>query len=152
MDALPVLLVEDNPNDIELTIRAFSHSGIANPILTARDGVEALELLHATGAHVGAPPLVPAVILLDLNLPRIDGLECLRRLRADPRTRLLPVVILTTSVEDDDRIKGYERGANSYIRKPVDFGEFAKVVATLGVYWLAINVPPPLPSTPITAR
>lgn len=144
MDVFPVLLVEDNPNDVELTIRAFTKSGIANPIVVAHDGVEALDLLHATGTCAGKPPLRPAVILLDLNLPRIDGLEVLRRLRADPSTRLIPVVIVTTSVEDDDRIKGYERGANSYIRKPVDFGAFARVVATLGVYWLAINVPPPV--------
>jgi len=143
MDALPVLLVEDNPNDIELTLRAFNKCAIANPIVIAHDGVEALDLLLATGACAGRPPLLPAVILLDLNLPRLDGLEVLRRLRAEPRTRLLPVVIVTTSVEDDDRLKGYENGANSYIRKPVDFAAFARVVATLGLYWLAINVPPP---------
>ena len=134
----PILLVEDNPDDVDLTIRALKNSKIANEIVVAGDGEEALELL------LGKTRLVPAVILLDLKLPKIDGLEILRRIRADNRTRLLPVVILTSSNEESDLVQGYELGANSYMRKPVDFNQFIEAVHTLGLYWLILNEPPPV--------
>lgn len=138
----PILLVEDNPDDEALTIRAFAKNKIANPVIVARDGVEALEYLAGTGAHAGRDTsIMPAVVLLDLKLPRIDGLEVLRRIRADQRTRLLPVVILTTSKEQQDIYEAYSLGANSYIRKPVDFEKFIQAVGQLGVYWLALNEP-----------
>ncbi len=128
-----ILLVEDNPDDVELTKRAFKKSNVANELMVARDGEEALEMLH------GSDRIVPAVVLLDLNLPKIDGLEVLRRIRADERTRLLPVVILTSSREESDLIKGYSNGANSYIRKPVDFDKFIEAIQSLGLYWLVLN-------------
>lgn len=128
-----ILLVEDNPDDVELTKRAFNKSNVANELMVARDGEEALEMLH------GGDRIVPAVVLLDLNLPKIDGLEVLRRIRADERTRLLPVVILTSSREESDLIKGYSSGANSYIRKPVDFEKFIEAVQSMGLYWLVLN-------------
>ena len=134
----PILLVEDNPDDVDLTIRALKKSKIANEVVVAGDGEEALELL------LGKTRLVPAVILLDLKLPKIDGLEILRRIRADNRTRLLPVVILTSSNEESDLMQGYELGANSYMRKPVDFNHFMEAVQTLGLYWLILNEPPPV--------
>jgi len=138
-----ILLVEDNPDDVELTLHAFASNRIVNPVVTARDGVEALEYLFATGGHAGRDARVqPAVVLLDLKLPRIDGLEVLRRIRGDERTRLLPVVILTSSNEDRDRIEGYALGANSYVRKPVDFDEFVRAAGQLGLYWLMLNRPP----------
>lgn len=136
----PILLVEDNPDDEALTLRAFNKNRIGNPVVVARDGVEALDYLFATGHHSGrATDLLPAVILLDLKLPRIDGLEVLRRIRANERTSLLPVVILTTSKEQQDIYEGYNLGANSYIRKPVDFEKFIQAVGQLGLYWLALN-------------
>jgi len=136
----PILLVEDNPDDEALTLRAFNKNRISNPVVVARDGVEALDYLHGgEGKPAGA---LPAVVLLDLKLPRIDGLEVLRRVRADPRTRLLPVVILTTSKERHDIEEGYTLGANSYIRKPVDFEKFIQAVGQLGLYWLVLNEPP----------
>ncbi|MGQ9686382.1 MAG: response regulator [Thiobacillaceae bacterium] len=139
-----ILLVEDNPDDEALTLRAFRKSNILNPVVVARDGVEALDYLFCSGSHAGRDPTdQPQVVLLDLKLPRLDGLEVLRRLRADPRTRLLPVVILTTSNEEQDIVSSYQLGANSYIRKPVDFEQFIEAARQLGLYWLVLNVPPP---------
>ena len=137
-----ILLVEDNPDDEALTRRALVKNNIQNEVLVAHDGAEALDYLLGTGAHAGHP-ISPEVILLDLKLPKIDGLEVLRRIRADERTRLLPVVILTSSREERDVISGYGLGANSYIRKPVDFGQFVEAVRQLGLYWLVLNEPPP---------
>jgi len=132
-----ILLVEDNPDDEALTLRAFRKNSISNEVVVARDGVEALDYLFGTDSAEHAP--APAVILLDLKLPRIDGLEVLRRIRADERTALLPVVILTTSKEQQDVSDGYRLGANSYIRKPVDFEKFIHAVGQLGLYWLVLN-------------
>jgi len=137
-----ILLVEDNPKDVLLTERAFQQSKIANRLQVVRDGVEALDYLHGPGAGTTARP-TPALVLLDLKLPRMDGLEVLRRIRSDERTRLLPVVILTTSNEEQDIVGGYGSGANSYIRKPVDFTQFIESVRHLGLYWLVLNEPPP---------
>lgn len=142
----PILLVEDNPDDEALTLRAFHKNRIANQVIIARDGVEALDYLFGTGAHTGRDmSVMPAVVLLDLKLPRIDGLEVLRRVRADERTSLLPVVILTTSKEQQDIYEGYSLGANSYIRKPVDFEKFIYAVGQLGLYWLVLNEPIDIP-------
>ena len=139
-----ILLVEDNPDDEALTLRAFRKNKILNDVVVARDGVEALDYLFGTGAHAGRDTREqPQVVLLDLKLPKVDGLEVLRRLRADARTRLLPVVILTTSNEDRDIVTSYQLGANSFIRKPVDFDQFMEAVRQLGLYWLVLNVPPP---------
>ena len=139
-----ILLVEDNPDDVELTMRAFRKSKIANEIVVARDGVEALDYLFATGPPAGRDnSLPPQLVLLDLKLPRLDGLQVLERIRANPKTRLLPVVILTSSTEQPDLLTGYTLGANSYIRKPVDFQEFLVAVRRLGLYWLLLNQPPP---------
>ncbi|QDF97394.1 two-component system response regulator [Azoarcus sp. DD4] len=136
----PILLVEDNPDDEALTLRAFSKNKITNPIVVARDGVEAIDYLFCTGPQEKRDPSVmPAVILLDLKLPRIDGLEVLRRIRADEHTALLPVVVLTTSRELQDIQQAYRLGANSYIRKPVDFERFLHTVGQLGLYWLSLN-------------
>lgn len=144
MDILPILLVEDSPDDEALALRAFKKSNIANEVVVAHDGVEALEYLFAKGAHADRDPnALPAVILLDLKLPRVDGLEVLRQVRANERTRLVPVVILTSSREEQDLVAGYRLGINSYIRKPVDFDQFAEVVRQLGLYWLVLNEPPP---------
>jgi two-component system, response regulator len=134
-----ILLVEDNRDDEELTMRALRKNNIQNEIVVARDGVEALDLLFATGTHAGHKPLAPQVILLDLKLPRVDGLEVLRRLRANELTRLVPVVILTSSNEEQDRLQGYDLGANSYVRKPVDFNQFFEAARQLGLYWLVLN-------------
>ena len=139
-----ILLVEDNPDDEALTMRALRRHNIANPVVVAHDGVEALDYLFATGAYVGRDTSVlPQVMLLDLKLPRLDGLEVLRRVRADDRTRRLPVVILTSSREESDLMRGYDLGANSYVRKPVDFNEFLDSVRQLGLYWLILNEGPP---------
>jgi two-component system response regulator len=139
-----ILLVEDNPDDVELTLRALEKHNVTNEVVVARDGAEALDYLFATGAHAGRDPArAPQVVLLDLKLPKVDGLEVLRRLRADARTRLLPVVVLTTSDEQQDIISSYQLGANSYVRKPVDFQQFAEAVRQLGLYWLLLNEPPP---------
>ena len=135
----PILLVEDNPDDVELTLRAFTANNITNAIVVARDGVEALDMLFATGTCSGKPPLNPAVVLLDLKLPRIDGLEVLRRLRADEGTVLLRVVVLTTSREQQDIIRSYRFGAASYVCKPVSFDDFVKAAGQLGLYWLLLN-------------
>ncbi len=138
----PILLVEDNPDDEALTLRAFTKNRISTQVIVARDGVEALEYLFGTGDE-GARDnrSMPALILLDLKLPRVDGLEVLRRVRADARTSLLPVVILTTSREQQDIHEAYSLGANSYIRKPVDFERFIYAVGQLGLYWLSLNEP-----------
>ncbi|NKB18251.1 MAG: response regulator [Pseudanabaena sp. CRU_2_10] len=140
-----ILLVEDNPDDEALAIRALKRHHISNEIVVAHDGVEALDYLFGTGQHTGRDlSLKPTVVLLDLKLPRIDGLEVLRRLREDERTRLLPVVILTTSNEEQDMLDSYSLGCNSYIRKPVDFVQFSEAIRQLGMYWLLMNEPPPL--------
>jgi two-component system response regulator len=139
-----ILLVEDNPDDVELTLRAFRMSHVANGVVVVRDGVEALDYLFATGKYAmreDAP--LPQLVLLDLKLPRIDGLQVLQRVRANSKTKLLPVVILTSSVEQRDLANGYRFGANSYIRKPVDFQEFVEAIRQLGLYWLLLNQPPP---------
>jgi len=139
-----ILLVEDNPSDIGLTKRALEKHRIANGLVIAEDGKEALDYLFGTGPHEGRVVTdLPAVVLLDLKLPRVDGLEVLRRIRADERTRRLPVVILTSSNEDQDVARSYDLGANSYIRKPVDFVQFAEAVLQLGMYWLVLNESPP---------
>ncbi len=136
-----ILLVEDNPDDELLTTRALKKSNIANEVITAHDGVEALEYLFETNPSGELQPL-PAVILLDLKLPRVDGLEVLRRIRGNERTKRLPVVILTSSDEESDLVEGYQLGANSYVRKPVDFAEFSDAVKNVGLYWLLINRTP----------
>ena len=145
MDEKTILLVEDNPDDELLTRRALEKNRIANRVVVARDGEEALDYLLG-GAP---PPPLPQVVLLDLKLPKVDGLEVLRRLRAEARTRLLPVVVLTTSNEERDILESYELGANSYIRKPVDFQQFLEAVRQLGLYWLLLNEPPPAPGRPV---
>lgn len=139
-----ILLVEDNPSDIELTRRAMVRNHIANELVVMNDGQAALDYLLGEGAHAGRDLAhQPALTLLDLKLPKIDGLEVLRRLRADPRTHRLPVVILTSSKEQEDLASGYDLGANSYIRKPVDFHAFSDAIHHLGLYWLVLNEPPP---------
>jgi two-component system, response regulator len=144
MEEKIVLLVEDNPDDVELTIRAFNKNNIGNKVVVAKDGVEALDYLFGTGMHAGRNlQELPVVILLDLKLPKIDGLEVLKRIRQSELTRLLPVVILTSSTEELDKINGYKLGANSYIRKPVDFKQFTEAIKTLGLYWLIWNEPAP---------
>ncbi len=140
-----ILLVEDNPDDAELTRRALKSNNISNQVVVARDGVEALDYVFGTGKHVGRDPLeTPAITLLDLKLPKLDGLEVLRRIRADERTKFMPIVILTSSKEDQDLINGYRLGCNSYVRKPVDFDEFLVAAKQLGLYWLLLNEPPPM--------
>ena len=139
-----ILLVEDNADDVALTLRAFMRSHVMNTIAVARDGIEALDYLFGRDAHAdraGAP--LPTLIILDLKLPKLDGLGVLKAIRADERTRLLPVVILTSSKEEQDLISGYSLGANSYVRKPVDFAEFVEAVKVLGIYWLMMNQSPP---------
>ncbi|MGE0746662.1 MAG: response regulator [Rhodospirillales bacterium] len=138
-----ILLVEDNPDDEALTLRAFRKNNIKNDIVVARDGAEALDYLFGTGAHAGRDPGdLPEVVLLDLKLPKVDGLEVLRKIREDERTRLLPVVILTSSKEEQDIASGYRLGCNSYVRKPVNFDDFIAAVNQLGMYWLLLNLPP----------
>jgi two-component system response regulator len=144
MNDKAILLVEDNADDEMLTLRALKKNNISNEVVVARDGVEALDYLFATGAHTGRDvSVLPQVVLLDLKLPKLDGLEVLRRVRADHRTKLLPIVILTSSNEEMDRINGYGLGANSYVRKPVDFNQFSEAARQLGLYWLVLNEPPP---------
>jgi len=145
MDTRTILLVEDNPDDEALTLRALRKNNIANAVVVAHDGVEALDYLWGEGSYQGRDVRkAPAVVLLDLKLPRVDGLEVLRRLRADRRTELVPVVILTSSKEEQDLINGYKLGANSYIRKPVDFTQFTDAIRQLGLYWLVLNEVPPV--------
>ena len=140
-----ILLVEDNPDDEALAIRALKRHHIGNEIVVAHDGVEALDYLFGTGLYAGRDVnSKPAVVLLDLKLPRINGLEVLRRLREDDRTKLLPVVVLTTSSEEQDLLNSYSLGCNSYIRKPVDFVQFSEAIRQLGMYWLLMNEPPPI--------
>jgi two-component system response regulator len=134
-----ILLVEDNASDEKLTLRAFKKGNIENEIVVVRDGREALDYLLGSPAPGGAEPRLPALVLLDLNLPMISGLEVLRRLRADERTRFLPVVILTSSKEDEDLISGYALGANAYVRKPVEFGAFVEAARAVGLFWLLLN-------------
>jgi len=141
-----ILLVEDNPDDEALTLRAFHKNRIGNKIFIVHDGAEALDFLFCTGTYAERDPReIIQVVLLDLNLPKVGGLEVLRRIRADKRTRTLPVVILTSSKEEKDLAEGYEYGANSYVRKPVDFNEFIEAIQHLGLYWLVLNKTPPLP-------
>ena len=138
-----ILLVEDNSSDEKLTLLALRECEVESQVIVVRDGAEALDYLFATGTHAGRDTSVlPAVVLLDLNLPKIDGLEVLRRLRANEKTRSLPVVILTSSKQDDDIATGYASGANAYVRKPVDYAEFVQAAKTLGVFWLRLNEPP----------
>jgi two-component system response regulator len=140
-----VLLVEDNQRDEELILRALRKHNIRNEVIVMRDGAEALDYLFATGPHAGRNKAdQPTVVLLDLKLPKIDGLEVLRRIRADERTKLLPVVVLTSSKEDKDRVAGYAYGANSFVRKPIEFAEFSDAIGQVGLYWLLLNEPPPL--------
>jgi two-component system response regulator len=144
MNERHILLVEDDPDDILLTQRALKDNHISNNVVVARDGLEAFDYLFGTGAYAGRDLSdLPVVVLLDLKLPKIDGLEVLRRLRNDPRTRLVPVVILTSSIQETDLYQSYLGGANSYIRKPVDFKDFSEAIRHLGLYWLILNEPPP---------
>ncbi|MDD8017095.1 MAG: response regulator [Bacteroidota bacterium] len=144
MAAKIILLVEDNPDDIELTLRALKKNKIMNEVVVANDGAEAFEYLFGTGKYVGRDlTVMPAITLLDLKLPKIGGLEVLQKLRAHPLTKLLPVVILTSSKEEQDLMTGYSLGVNSYVRKPVDFSQFAEAVSNLGLYWLLLNEVPP---------
>ncbi len=143
MNTGPILLVEDNPDDIELTLIGFQRSRIANEVVVARDGQEAVDYLYGGGKWGAEPQPMPAVIILDLNLPRISGLDVLRELRSHPRTKLIPCVILTTSVEESDLIASYSLGVNAYVQKPVTFDDFQAAASTLGLFWLIMNVPPP---------
>jgi two-component system, response regulator len=143
-----ILLVEDNLDDEALTLRALKKNNISNEMIIARDGAEALEYLFGSGRYAGRDTTeLPQVVLLDLKLPKIDGLEVLRRIRADARTRRLPVVVLTSSKEEHDIVSSYDLGANSYVRKPVDFTQFAEGIRQLGLYWLVLNEPPPFKET-----
>ena len=143
-----ILVVEDNPTDEALMVRALEKSDILNPIVVARDGAEALDYLFARGAHAQRAPGEIQVVLVDLKLPKIDGLEVLRAMRLDERTKLLPVVVLTSSVEEQDMIRSFSLGANSYVRKPVDFLQFSEAVRQLGLYWLVLNEAPPVAGAP----
>lgn len=139
-----ILLVEDNPDDEELTLRALRQAKVANQVFVARDGSAALDFLFARGEYAGRDlSKAPAVVLLDIKLPKVNGLEVLQQLRADARTKLIPVVMLTSSSEDEDMLRSYEFGANSYVRKPVEFGAFAQAVSQLGLYWVLLNESPP---------
>ena len=139
-----ILLIEDNPDDVDLTLRSLKKHNITNEVTVITDGAEALDWLFGTGKHADRDiSEIPAVVLLDLKLPKVDGLEVLRRIRGDDRTNLIPVVILTSSKEEADRINGYKLGANSYVQKPVDFNKFSEAIRQLGLYWLLLNEPPP---------
>jgi two-component system response regulator len=138
-----ILLVEDNPDDEELTLRALSQSKLVNPVHVARDGAEALDFLFQRGTHADRlGERLPGLVLLDLKLPKLSGLDVLREIRANPRTRLIPVVIMTSSSEEEDIVGSYESGANSYVRKPIQFGDFAQAVVHLGLYWMMMNEAP----------
>jgi CheY-like chemotaxis protein len=147
MDKRTILLVEDNPDDVALTLRALRKNNILNEIIVAHDGAEALDSLFGSGPYASASSRLPDVVLLDLKLPKVSGFEVLSRIRSEERTKLLPVVIMTSSKEEQDLATGYALGANSYIRKPVDFTQFADAVRLLGLYWLVLNEPPPLGRT-----
>jgi CheY-like chemotaxis protein len=141
-EPIEILLVEDNPHDVELTVRALRQNHLANRIVTVGDGVEALEFLFATGRYSGrSMEDAPRVIFLDLKLPKIDGIEVLRRIKSDERTRRIPVVVITSSAEERDRVESYQLGVNSYVVKPIEFESFVKTVAKIGFYWLAVNKP-----------
>jgi two-component system response regulator len=140
-----VLLVEDSSDDEALVLRALKKANVSNKIDIVRDGAEALDFIFGTGAYSGQGIARPTVTLLDLKLPKVDGIEVLQRIRQDPRTRRMPVVILTSSDEQEDMLKSYDLGVNSYVRKPIDFGRFSETVAQLGLYWLLLNEPPPFP-------
>jgi two-component system response regulator len=142
MNQRPVLLVEDNPDDEELTLRSLKQCNLANEIVVARDGVRAIELLHGTDANGHQAVLAPTVVILDLKLPKLDGLGVLKRIRQDTRTRMLPVVVLTSSAEDSDILATYDLGGNSYVRKPVKMDEFTRATAQLGLYWTIVNLTP----------
>ena len=139
----PILLVEDNPNDLELTLIALEKSQLANEVIVLRDGAEALDYLNCQGAFVGRPAGNPAVILLDLKLPKVDGLEVLRHIRSTPNLKSSPVVMLTSSKEEQDLLRSYELGVNAYVVKPVDFQEFVRAISDLGIFWAVLNEPPP---------
>ncbi len=147
-----ILLVEDNADDVELTLRALKKSNLLGDVVIARDGQQALDYLLGTGESAGVANPAPHVILLDLNLPRVDGLEVLRRLRGDPRLHFVPVVVLTTSTEESDLRRSYELGANSYIHKPVDYSQFAEATRALALYWLGLNVMPSRKGEPGKSR
>ncbi|HOV62600.1 MAG TPA: response regulator [Spirochaetia bacterium] len=145
MDKKVILLVEDNPDDVDLTLRALKKANVLNEVVVVRDGVEALDYLFGTGSYKDRDlSIMPTVILLDLKLPKVDGLEVLRRLRSDERTKFLPVVILTSSKEEQDMLNSYKLAANSYVRKPIDFVQFTEAVRQLELYWLLLNEPPPM--------
>jgi two-component system, response regulator len=145
MNSKSILLVEDNPDDVALTLRAFKKNNISNKIIVTGDGAEALDYLYAKGKYAGRDAKdLPVLVLLDLKLPKIDGLDVLRTIRQNEFTKLLPVVILTSSTEEKNVVDGYKLGANSYVRKPIDFNDFEKVVHVLGLYWLIWNEPPPV--------
>ena len=138
----PILLAEDNPNDVELTLSALHGLNLANEIVVVSDGAQALDFLHRRNSFSERPAVLPAVILLDLKMPRVDGLEALRQIRADPQLKTLPIVILTSSREENDLVKGYQLGANAYVVKPVDFDKFAKAIGEIGLFWLLLNQAP----------
>lgn len=139
----PILLAEDNPNDVELTLTALHTLNLANEIVVVHNGAEVLDFLHRRGDYAARADLAPAVVLLDLKMPRVDGLEALRQIRDHPDTRTVPIVILTSSREETDLVRGYELGANGYVVKPVDFEQFIAAVSQLGVFWALVNEPPP---------
>lgn len=141
----PILLAEDNPNDVELTMSALHSLNLANEIVVVNDGAQVLDFVYRRNQYAGRADILPAVLLLDLKMPRIDGLETLRRIRSDPKVATIPVVILTSSREENDLVKGYELGANAYVVKPVDFDQFIGAVTKLGVFWALVNEPPPAP-------
>ena len=143
MTTKPILLVEDTPDDAELTIMSLKQSGLVNEVIVAEDGQEAVDYVFGQGRYAGRDPQdTPALVLLDIKMPRLDGIEVLQRLRADTRTRVLPVVILTTSTEDIDLVRAYESGANAYVRKPVSLAQFQEAVRQLGLFWILTNEPP----------
>jgi len=145
MDSKIILMVEDNPDDVELTLRAFKQNNISNTVVIVRDGVEALDYLFGRGIYAGRDVKdMPVLTMLDLKLPKIGGLEVLKTIRQNESTKLLPVVILTSSTQEEDLLNGYKLGANSYIRKPVDFNKFVEIIKLLGLYWLVWNEPPPV--------
>lgn len=139
----PILLAEDSADDQTLILRSLKKNNITNPVLIANDGVEALDYLFATGTRAGEAPVRPAVVLLDMKMPRLGGLDVLESIRKNPASKHIPVVILTSSDEEQDKLRSYDLGANSYVRKPIDFSEFAEAVSNLGLYWALVNEPPP---------